>query len=418
VVLTSSAFYAKALYDGRSVGLPDPRIAVFKHPLGGLTDAQVIERSETMYPSVQAALAKIAPPPMAPPTETARRVTAPADPAELQAWYAERRWSDGFPVIAPTPEAVAAMVAGAGRRGEEFVGCVPPRGGVATVEQVAVNAVMAGCRPPHMPVLLTAIEAMLEPCFNLAALQATTHPVAPLLIVHGPIVKALGMNSGAGTFGPGTLANAVIGRAVRLVLMNIGGALPGDVDRSTQGSPSKYSFCIAENIEASPWGSFITDRGLPGDANAVTVYGGEPPHNINDHEHGDAEGILRVAADTLRELGHNTWYLSWSGRKELMLILGPEHAASVAASGWSRRDVQKFLYGAISRRRDELALGGMYGMRDWPPELNQTGPDALIAPVPNAEDILVLVAGGTGKHSAALPSFGPTVSVTRRIPGV
>ncbi len=418
MVITSSAFYAKALYDGRTLGVPEPRLAVFKHPLGGLTEAQVAERAESMYPSLREALARTPPPPAKPPTAIAQRVTAPADPAELQAWYAERRWSEGFPVLAPTPEAVAKMVAGAGRPGTDFVGVVPPRGGVATVEQIAVNAVMAGCRPQHMPVLITALEAMLEPQFNLAALQATTHPVAPLVIVHGPIAAQLGINSGAGAFGPSSMANAVIGRAIRLILWNIGGALPGDVDRSTQGAPSKFSFCVAENVADSPWGTFITDRGFAADANAVTVYGGEPPHNINDHEHGDPEGLLRVAGDVFKELGHNTWFLAWQGRKELLLVLGPEHAASIASTGWSRQQVREFLFTAMSRKRSELVIGGMYGMRDWPPALNDLPMDALIAPVPTPDDILVMVVGGTGKHSAALPSFGPTVSVTRLIPGV
>jgi hypothetical protein len=263
--------------------------------------------------------------------------------------------------------------------------------------------------------LITALEAMLEPRFNLASLQATTHPVAPLLVVHGPIAKQLGMNAGAGAFGPSSMANAVMGRAIRLILWNIGGGLPGSADRSTQGAPSKYSFCIAENIEASPWGSMITDRGLPEDANAVTVFGCEPPHNVNDHEHGDAPGILHVAADTLRALGNNTWFIAWHGQKELLLVLGPEHAASMAGSGWSRRQVREFIFSAVARRRDELALGGMYHMRDWPPELNQLAADALVPMVPSPDDILVLVAGGAGKHSAVCPSFGATVSVTRTI---
>jgi len=267
-----------------------------------------------------------------------------------------------------------------------------------------------------MPVLVTAVEAMLEPQFNLHSIQATTHPVAPLLIVHGPIGQQIGMNAGAGTFGPGSIANATIGRAIRLILWNLGGALPGKADRSTQGSPSKYSFCIAENAAASPWGSFVTDRGLPEGANAVTVFGGEPPHNINDHEHGDAEGVLRIAADTLRTLGINNWFLAWHGRKELMLVLSPEHAASVASSGWSRRQVREYLYKTIARRRDELQYGGMYGMRDWTPDLNDLAMDARVPIAPSADDILVLVAGGDGKHSAALPSFGATVSVTRAIP--
>jgi hypothetical protein len=415
VALASSAFHAKAMHDARALGIPDARIAVFTHPLGGLSDPQLIERAGKLFESVRQQLDRIPAPTTAPVAKSAERLAAPNEPIDLQSWFFGRRLSDGLPIIAPTPDAVARMVEGSKRRGQELVGVVPPRGGIATIEQIAVNAVMAGCRPQHMPVLIAAVGAMLEPRFNLASVQATTHPVAPLLIVHGPIAKELGMNAGAGTFGPSSMTNAVIGRAIRLVLWNIGGAFPGTVDRSTQGSPSKYGFCIAENLEASPWGSFITDRGLPGGANAVTVFAGEAPHNINDHEHGDAQGILRVAADTFRTLGNNTWFIAWHGEKELMLVLGPEHAASIAASGWSRRQVSEYLHQATSRRRDELAHGGMYGMRDWPPQFNGTAPDALIPMVPNADDILVLVAGGEGKHSAALPSFGATVSVTREI---
>ncbi len=416
-MLTSSAFYPKALHDCRTLGLPDARIAEFTHPLGGLSDEQLNERAAKLYESVLRQLNKV-PPRRAAEVRTASpdRLFAPADPAELQLWFFERQLSDGFPIIAPTPAAVAEMVAGSRSSAGDLVGIIPPRLGMATVEQIAVNAVMAGCRPQYMPVLITAVEAMLEPRFNLASLQATTHPVAPLLIVHGPIARQLGMSAGAGVFGPGSMANAVIGRAIRLILWNIGGGLPGSADRSTQGAPSKYSYCIAENIEASPWGSFITDRGLPEGVNAVTVFGCEPPHNVNDHEHGDAEGILHVAADVLSALGNNTWFIAWHGQKELMLVLGPEHAASVADSGWSRRQVREYLFRAVARRRDELAMGGMYHMRDWPPALNMLAADALVPMVPRAEDILVLVAGGAGKHSAALLSFGATVSVTRRIP--
>jgi hypothetical protein len=418
VVLASSAFYPKALHDCRTLGLPDARIAEFVHPLGGLSEQQLKERSARLYDNVLRQLKKT-------PAQRAveehlaavERLSAPGDPAELQQWFFERNLSDGFPIIAPSEAAVAKMVQGARRPGTDLIGVVPPRLGLATVELIAVNAVMAGCRPEHMPVLVTAVEAMLEPRFNLASVQATTHPVAPLLVVHGPIARELGMSSGAGAFGPGSMANAVIGRAIRLVLWNIGGALPGSADRSTQGAPSKYSFCIAENLEASPWGSFITDRGCAAAANAVTVYGCEPPHNINDHEHGDAEGLLHVAADVCRALGNNTWFIAWHGQKEMMLVLGPEHAASIAGSGWSRAQVREYMWHATARRRDELTRGGMYHMRDWPPALNDLAADSPVPMVPSPEDILVLVAGGAGKHSAACLSFGATMSVTREIPG-
>jgi hypothetical protein len=237
VVLASTAFYPKARHDAYILGLPDARIAEFMHPLGGLSEQQIIDRVGKLYLRVRAELAKLPAIVAESETTSVQRLLAPADPADLQTWFFDRRSSDGFPVIAPTPEAVARMVEGSGRRSQDVVGVVPPRGGVASIEQIAVNAVMAGCRALHMPVLVTAVEAMLEPRFNLASLQATTHPVAPLLVVHGPIAKELQMNAGAGAFGPSSMANAVIGRAIRLVLWNIGGALPGAADRSTQGAP-------------------------------------------------------------------------------------------------------------------------------------------------------------------------------------
>lgn len=230
MVLVSSGFYTKALIDTRALGVSDARIAEFTHPLGGLSDLQIIDRAGRLYQNVRVQLAKQPAAAAVIQTSSPQRWFAPTDPAELQTWFFERQASDGFPVIAPTPDAVAKMVEGSKRHAQDLIGVVPPRGGIATVEQIAVNAVMAGCRPEHMPVLITAVAAMLEPRFNLASVQATTHPVAPLLIVHGPIAKQLNMNSGAGTFGPGSMANAVIGRAIRLILWNIGGAFPGTID--------------------------------------------------------------------------------------------------------------------------------------------------------------------------------------------
>jgi len=338
------------------------------------------------------------------------------DPEALAALMLERNWSDGLPVVAPTAERVREMLRFCDRPVDQPVGKVPPRYGEATPLRLAANAVMAGCRPEYFPLVLLADEALCEEPFNLYGVQATTHSCSTLVVVNGPVGREIGMNAGHNAFGPGNRANATIGRAVRMAMWNVGGAVPAAGDMSTYGSPAKYTYCVAENEAANPWQPLSVELGFAADSTTVTVYGAEPPHNVNDHEHGDAEGILRVAADVLRTLGMNTWYLGWKGRKELMLILGPEHAASIAASGWSRADVRKFLYQATSRRRDELALGGMYGMRDWGSDLEAlSAPDALIPAVPRPDDILVLVAGGEGKHSAGLPSFGATVSVTRPI---
>src|SRR5205823_5367785 len=236
------------------------------------------------------------------------------------------------------------------------LGAMPPLWRQATLEKLAVNAVMAGCEPASFPVVVAAVEAMLEPSFNLYGVQATTHPVAPLLIVHGPIARQLGVHAGSGCFGPGFRSNATIGRAIRLILMNVGGAWPGRHDMATQGSPAKFTYCIAEREDASPWGA------LRGES-AVTVFGGEAPHNVNDHVSTTAAGILATVADTAVSLGSNVgWYFSQS---QLLIVLGPEHAATIAGDGFTRTDVQRYVFEHARLPLRTLKLGGMWGIQDW-----------------------------------------------------
>jgi hypothetical protein len=188
-----------------------------------------------------------------------------------------RGWSDGLPIIPPTPDRVQHMLEGTRRGPQSLIGRIPPRWGDATVEKVAVNAVMAGCLPAYMPVLTTAIEAMLAPEFNLYGIQATTHPVAPLLILNGPLARQLDVNNSYNVYGPGWRANATIGRAIRLLLLNVGGGIPGKGDRSTQGSPAKFAFCIAENETRNPWLPLHVERGFDAGTSTVTVWGGRVP---------------------------------------------------------------------------------------------------------------------------------------------
>jgi hypothetical protein len=297
------------------------------------------------------------------------------------------------------------------------LGEMPPRWRSATYEKLAANAVMAGCRPEAFPVLVTAVKAMLSPEFNLYGLQATTHPVAPMVVVHGPVARELHVNGASGALGPGFPANATIGRAVRLILMNVGGAFPGEADRSTQGGPAKYSYCFSENVEESPWPEFHVVRGLSEDQSAVTVFGGEAPHNVNDHESTTPTRLLDIAADTMRTLGHNNWYLAQDGLNDFVVLLGPEHAATIASAGWTREDVQNYLFQRAVRTARELALGGMWDMRDWPAWVHDLSenPDSLIPLVRRPEDLLVMVVGGPGKHSAIIPGFGASRSVTMAV---
>ena len=341
------------------------------------------------------------------------RVKVRDTPEAMARLLEARGWGDGLPVVPPTPERVARMVEGAGLASNAEIGLMPPRQGVITVEALAVNAVMAGCHPAYMPVLLTAARAVLEPEFSLHAIQATTHPVAPLIIVNGPIVEEIGLNAEYGCFAPGNRANATIGRAMRLMLLNVGGASPGVLDRATQGSPAKYAFCIAENEAASPWEPLHVERGFSPDESAVTLVGCEGSHNINDHVSHTAEGILATAADTMAVMGCNNFYL----RGEPVLALGPEHAATIAKDGLTKADVKGKIFELARKPVRRLKRGAMWGMQTWGEEIaeHEDDDDFEIPLLDGPEDLLLIVTGGAGKHSCCMPTFGPTRSVTRKI---
>ena len=323
----------------------------------------------------------------------------------VQELYLSRGWSDGLPIVPPTPERVRAMLAAGGLDPQQVIAELPPNWGEATVERLAVNAVMAGCRPEYLPVIVAAVAAMSDPAFNLYAVQATTHPCAPLLIINGPIRDRLGLNGGSGAYGPGWRANATIGRAVRLALLNIGGAYPGAGDMSTQGAPSKYTYCIAENEGESPWPPLHTTRGFRPEQSAVTVLAGEPPHNINDHTGRSAAEILTIIAGAMAVTGANNAYTGG----ETLLALGPEHAATMAQDGYGRREIAEWL-----QQRALIPLERY--TRDTMLERFGRIPDAPVPMVNAPEDLTIIVLGGPGKHSSWLPTFGgSTRSVTREI---
>lgn len=339
-------------------------------------------------------------------TGTRARTFEAADSfAELNELYYERGWTDGLPIMPPTEDAVAAMLRGTRRAADEVIGVLPPRQGEATVERIAINAVMAGCLPEYLPVLIAAVAAVSDPAFNLDGVQATTHPVAPLMIVNGPAARRLQINSGYNCFGQGFRANATIGRALRLILMNVGGGIPGAGDRSTQGSPAKYTYCIAENEAANPWQPLHVELGHDPDASTVTVFGCEGPHNIQEHYSNSGEGILLTIAGAMGQAGSNN--ILRHGFP--LLTLGPEHAATIAADGYSKDDVKRFIW---ERARFPLdMLSAEYGAELRP---FNGGDMARIAERP--EDITVIVAGGPGKHSSWQPTFGGfTKPVTRVI---
>jgi hypothetical protein len=331
-------------------------------------------------------------------------------PEALIEAFESRGWGDGLPLVPPTKDRVDAMLAsGAGveaRDADEVIATLEPRLGEATRRTIAVNAVLAGCKPGVLPVLVSAVRALARPELNLRGVNATTHPVAPLLIVHGAAALEHGFNAGLGTFGPGTRANASVGRAIRFVLLHIAGARPDDGDASTQGQPSKYGYCIAENEAASPWESYPRSLGVEAES-AVTIHCGENPHNFHDMESDDPAAILTKGASVMATLGSNNAPVSSA---EFFVVLGPEHAATIAAAGWGRRDVQSFLYETARLSAGDFRAA--FDVVQYRPWLSALEDDDAMPITDHPDNIRVLVAGGAGKHSCVIPSWGMTKSVT------
>ena len=339
----------------------------------------------------------------------AKIVEFPGGWEDVDADYQARGWTDGLPIVPPTEPRVREFFKFTRRDPREIVGVLPPRQGEATVEKIAANAVMAGCKPEYMPVIVAAIEALADPLFNLDSVQATTHPVAPLIVVNGPIVRQLEINGGYNCFGQGFRANVTIGRSVRLVLMNVGGGLPGSGDRATQGSPAKIAYCVAENEAESPWEPLHVEAGFPRDTSVVTVFGCEGPHNIQDHFSNTGLGVLKTVAGAMGQAGSNN-LLGWGWP---LLALGPEHAATIARDGYSKAQVKEFLF---EHARFPLArLGREYQQQQTERHKALDAPDTMLSIVRRPEDISVIVAGGAGKHSCWQPTFGDGTHFTRRV---
>ena len=335
------------------------------------------------------------------------------DPEAVYELLCSKGWSDGLPVIPPTPERVERMLKYYDRALEEPIAKIPPRYGAATPVRVAANAVMAGCKPEYFPLVVLAIEAMAEDRYNLYGTQATTHPCTPFLIFNGPVARELGLNAGQNAMGNYFRANAAIGRAVRLALVNIGAAIPGVGDMATAGTPAKFTFCVAENEAASPWEPLHVELGFPKEASTVTVIAAEGPHNINDHESITAEGILTMIAGTMTITGSNNAY--YVGQP--CLAFGPEHAQTVAGGGFSKADVKKCLFDhatlPLSRFSKETIERRF--RRKLADDYADASLDAAVRMFRKPEDLVVIVTGGAGKHSAYIPTFGNTRAVTRAL---
>jgi hypothetical protein len=323
----------------------------------------------------------------------------PDDVEVVSAWLHERGHTDGLPVVPPTRERVLRMLAGTTRDPASSLGPVPPTNGAATVEKLAVNAVMAGCRPEYLPVLLTAFELLLEPGFQLAGMQPTTNPLTPMLIVNGPVRARIGLNSSTGVMGPGWQANATIGRAVRLALINLGGARPGEVDKCTQGFVGKFSLCVGENEEDSPWAPLHVERGFAAEQDVVTVVGVNAAINIHDSSD-DWKDVVKTFCGSLPSLGTPNVV---DPHATPVLALNPLHAQILRDGGFDKAGLKRHLVESTTLPADALSNRRAHLRRGEGAEHYLV--NGRIPIVNDPASLMLVVTGGMGGgHSCFLPA--------------
>lgn len=331
---------------------------------------------------------------------------------EINEVFYQRGWTDGLPIVPPTEEKVGAMLARMPEGADDVAGCMPPAMRPVTKMMVAVNAVMGGCLPAYFPIVWAATTALLDERCNLFSIQTATNATTPLAIVNGPIREELDLNSRGNLFGPGWRANATIGRAIRLILVNLGGGVPGVTDLSTHGQPGKFSFCIAEAEEASPWEPLHTEYGFDRTTSTVTVIGAGAPHNIFPYRCRTAREILKVIISEMSGLGHNNILFDTGP----VLVISPEHAAVLKRDGFTKQTLKQYLF-----EKARIPLRGfprgtrraiMERRARW---FAEVGDATHIGVADRAEDFLIIVAGGHGIHSQFLPTAFSRGPVTRAI---
>ena len=337
------------------------------------------------------------------PLDTARIHEVPGDLLAAIDYCYEQGWTDGLPVVPPAVDRVEATLAYEGRPRETVIATHPATGLELSVHAAAVNAVMAGCLPEYLPVLVAAFEAMDKPDFNFHGSTASTGGSAPLLIVSGSYADDIGMNGDVNLFGPGNRANATIGRAVRLILRNVFQMIPGISDKSTQGNPGKYCFCIAERARGNPWPLLCEMQGYPQGVSSVTVFAGGGFCNVENHGGNTPQQVLGSVADAMANTGCITLGQS-------VVILAPEHMKIVADAGWSRQDAQAFLFASAKRPVEAMKSAGKYRDSEYD---KQHDPQARTGAEPgfihrglSPDDILITMGGGdAGGHSCFIPSW-------------
>jgi len=328
----------------------------------------------------------------------------PAD-VDLVEYYYERGFSDGLPVVPPTQQKIDEVVVCLGGDPAFVEARIAPRWGELTREVLAINMIMAGCKPEYAPVVLAAVRAVTQQGFNLNGVQATTHVASPLIIVNGPIAREIGMNGGVNAFGSGNRANATIGRALRLIMLNVGGGWPGDLDKSTLGHPGKYTYCVCENEAQSPLAPYHVEHGYKPEDSTVFAMAAEAPHSVTNHISNDPEGIMDTMCSAMSTIASNSAVLGG----HIAVVLGLEHAQTIGKHGWSRADIRNYLFTNHGNRFIDLAYGHRYGKvynRNIPKYFKRED-DTRIPIIHSPDNIHLFVMGGeAGRFSVLIPGWG------------
>jgi hypothetical protein len=380
-----------------STGVRLPTVTIDTNP-ETVTESAALSLLDDAYDAIVAALTT---PPSA--DAGARPLTADralrsgdeSDEADAVDRCHELGWTDGLPVIPPTVRRVEAMLAVLGDP-DEVVACMPPSGAPVTHRALAANAVMAGCLPDHLPVLTAIVRAVCVPEFNLHGIATTTGPSTPFAVVSGPAASQAGLNAGRGALGPGWRANASIGRALRLLIGNVGGASPGDVSKSIMGQPGRFTMCIAENEALSPWEPLRVTLGLAVGQSAVTVLGATGTMNVLTPR-SDVDAMLTILADSLAYLGNPNVVM---GRGTVAVLVTPGHAAAMARAGLSKGDVAAEIWA-----RSSIPVQRFPASAHPDPPYEFILRDGRVYPVAGPEQIYVLVVGGPEPtHATVVPS--------------
>jgi len=322
----------------------------------------------------------------------ARAIEVPDDGDAIETTY-DRGWTDGLPVVPPTDLRIARMLAGTARRSDEIIGAIPPNLVPCTVEKAAINAVLAGCRPEYFPTVLAVIEAALRPEFSMHGLLATLWFSGPVVIVNGPVTRHIAMNSGGNALGQGNRANATIGRALQLLIRNVGGGVPGEIDRSVLGNPGKYTFCFAEDENDADWVPLNVSRGAAPGSSSVTLFHGDGVQGVKGWNARGPEELSRTLAASLWAVGHPK-LAGWSGA---ILVLGPDHYDLYKAAGWDRQAIEAQLWQDLKRPGRDLVLGAQGMAEGIDPQRAEEIVDKF-----NPGYLLVVRAGGRGGGMSAI----------------